>query len=50
MYGRAFRSGEVRFVAHGVDAAGVDPPIIKVEQSADRNGVINGFVAEAGVM
>ncbi len=31
MHGRAFGSGAVRFVAHGVHAAGINPAIVEVE-------------------
>ena len=31
-----------------MDAGGVDPPVIKVEQGADGDGVIDGLVIPAG--
>jgi len=47
MHRRAFRAGAVRFVAHSVNAAGIDPPIVEIEKRADREGVVDGLVAEA---
>ena len=31
-----------------MDAGGVDPAVVKIEQGADGNGIINGFVLPAG--
>jgi hypothetical protein len=50
MYGGALSSSAMCFVAHGVDAAGVNPPVVEVEQSTHSDGVINGFVREARVV
>ncbi len=34
----------MRFVAHGMHTACVNPAIVKVEESADGDRVVNGFV------
>src|SRR6267378_72751 len=34
----------VRFLRHGVDARRVDPAVVKVEQRADGDGVVDGFI------
>jgi len=48
--GRAFGAHRMRFIAHGLNAAGIDPAIVKVEQGADGDGVVNDFVSVAGRM
>ncbi len=40
----------VRLIAHRVNAARVDPAIVEVEQRADRDGVIDGFIRIAGLV
>jgi hypothetical protein len=37
-------------VAHCVDATGIDPAIVEIEQGADRNGIVDGLVREAGLV
>ena len=37
----------MRLFRHGVNAGGVNPAVIKVEQRADREGVIDRFVRPA---
>ena len=50
MNGRPLCSGTVRFIAHGVNAARVDPAIVEVEERADGDGVVDCFVGEAGLV
>lgn len=38
------------FIAHGVDAACIDPAIIEIKKCADGDGVVNGFIRVAGCM
>ena len=33
-----------------MNAAGVDPAVVEIEQRADGNGVVNGLVCEAGLV
>ena len=40
----------MRFVAHRVDAAGVDPSIVEIEKRTDRERVINGLITVARIM
>ena len=47
---RPLSSGCMRLVAHGMDTAGVDPPIVEVEQRANRDGVVYGLVTVTGRM
>jgi len=37
----------VGFIGHGVDAGRIHPAIVEVEQSANRNRIVNGFVGPA---
>ena len=48
MLGGAFGTHAVGFVAHGVDAAGINPTIVEIEERADGDGVIDGFVGKTG--
>jgi len=33
------------FVTHGMYAAGINPPIVEIEESANRECVVDGFIA-----
>ena len=44
---RSFCSCSVRFIAHGMNAACVDPPVVEIEQRADGDRIIDGFVRES---
>jgi len=50
MNGRSFCAHTVRFVAHRVYAAGINPTVIEIEKSAHGDGVVNGFVCVADRM
>jgi hypothetical protein len=50
MEGGSLCSGAVGFIAHGMDAACVDPAVVEIEERADGDGVVDGFVGEAGGM
>ncbi len=43
-------SGFVRFIAHGMNAAGVDPAIVEIEQGADGDCIIDRFVGEPSLV
>jgi hypothetical protein len=38
----------MRFIAHRVNAAGIDPTVIEVEKRADGDGVVDGFIGITG--
>ena len=40
----------MRLIAHRMDAAGIDPAVIEIEQRANRDGVVDGFVRVADRM
>lgn len=35
------------FIAHRMDATRVDPPVVEIEQRADGNRIVDGFVGES---
>ena len=41
-------AGAMGFVGEGVDAGGIDPAVIEVEEGADGDGVVDLFVGPAG--
>ena len=48
MQGCAFPAYAVRFIRKRMYAAGIDPPIIEIEQGADRDRQIDGIVIPTG--
>ncbi len=40
----------VRLIAHRMYTAGIDPPIVKIEQCANGDCIVNRFVGIAGLM
>jgi hypothetical protein len=48
MNGGSLGSCFVRFIAHGVDAACIDPAIVEIEQGADGDRIVDCFVGESG--
>ncbi len=48
MEGGALAAGAVGFVREGVDAGGVDPAVIEVEEGTDGDGVVDLLVGPAG--
>ncbi len=42
--GGSFAAFAVGFLGHGVDAGGVDPTVIEIEEGADGDGVVYGVV------
>lgn len=48
MNGRSFSARPMRLIAHRVHAACVDPAVVKVEQRADGDRIVNGFVRITG--
>jgi hypothetical protein len=47
---RSFSAGAVGGVAHCVNPAGINPAVVEIEQRTDRDGVIDCFVREAGLV
>ena len=37
----------MRFIRQGVHSGSIDPTVIEIEQSANRDGVVDGFVCPA---
>ena len=37
----------MRFIAHGMNAACVDPPVVEIEQRADGDRIVDSFVRES---
>jgi hypothetical protein len=35
----------MRLIAHRVNATGVNPPIVKIEQRTHRKRIVNGLIA-----
>jgi len=48
MHGRALTSQPVRFVGKRVNAACIDPAIVKVEQRAHPDGQVDGIIIPTG--
>ena len=50
MHGGAFGAHRVSLITHGMNATGVDPAIVKIEERADRDGVVNRLVSVADLV
>ena len=37
----------MRFIAHGMNAACVDPPVVEIEQRADADRIVDGLVRKS---
>ena len=48
MLSGAFGTHAMRFVAHGVYAAGINPTVVEIEERTDSDGVVDGFVGKTG--
>ena len=47
---RPHGSCSVGFIAHWMDAARIDPPVVEIEQRADSNRIVDGLVREASLV
>src|SRR5437764_6738802 len=47
---RSFGAHAMCFVAHGVNSACVDPPVIEIEQCTNRNGIVDRFISVSMLM
>jgi len=50
MHGGAPGAGAMGLIAHGMNAAGVNPPIVEIEERADGDRVVDCFVSEPGLV
>ncbi len=50
MLRRTFRTQAMRLIAHGMHAASVDPAIVEIEQSTNRDRVVDRFVGKSRLM